>query len=468
MNMEEDIANNNSIDMENMKISKLAWKISLPMIISMLSIALYGIIDTIFVSKIEPNALTAIILVYPMYNVITSIALGLGIGVNSLLSRTLGEKNSEKCKKTIINGLKLTIISWIVIAVFCAIFSEKFISFFTDNHKIVNLGTIYFRITGIFSIGSFFQITFEKILEAHGKTKDSMIIQISGAIINLVLDPILIFGINDFKGFGISGAAIATVIGQCIGMLYGFYLIVFRYKILLLKNIITIKLEKSIVKQIYKVGLPTTMLEIVTSMAILVVNKVLIGLSGYAVDVWGIYQKIQKFFLIMIYGLNYGMIPIVGYNVGAQKKERVKEAIRYFIKISIIITFIGTIIFATFPNKLIEWFTDSREVIDLGINAFRIMGIGLVFGGVNLVISAIFQSFGEGNYSLIVTLFRKFLISLPLILLLNNIFGICIVWWSMVISEVITLIISIILLKKALRKLNIASNLFFISNIKGR
>ena len=458
--MEEDVANNKniSIDMENMKISKLAWKISLPMIISMLSIALYGIIDTIFVSKIEQNALTAIILVYPMYNIITEIALGLGIGVNSLLSRTLGEKNSEKCQKIIINGLKLTIISWMVIAVFCAIFSEKLMCFFTDNYKIVSLGTIYFKITGILSIGSFFQITYEKILEAHGKTKDSMIIQISGAVINLVLDPILIFGIYNFNGLGISGAAIATVIGQCFGMLYGFYLIVFRYKIVMLRDIITIKLEKSIVKQIYQVGLPTTMLEIVTSMAILVLNKVLIELSDYAVDVWGIYQKIQKFFLITIYGLNYGMIPIVGYNVGAKKQGRVKETIRYFIKLAIIITFIGTIIFVIFPNKLIGWFTDSQEVIDLGTDALRIMGIGLVFGGVNLVISATFQSFGEGNYSLIVTLFRKFLISLPLILLLKNIFGIYIVWWSMVFSEVITIIISIILLKKALKKLNLTSN----------
>lgn len=152
------------------------------------------------------------------------------------------------------------------------------------------------------------------------------------------------------------------------------------------------------------------------------------------------------------------MIPIVGYNVGAKKQGRVKETIRYFIKLAIIITFIGTIIFVIFPNKLIGWFTDSQEVIDLGTDALRIMGIGLVFGGVNLVISATFQSFGEGNYSLIVTLFRKFLISLPLILLLKNIFGIYIVWWSIVFSEVITIIISIILLKKALKKLNLTSN----------
>ena len=228
----------NSIDMENMKISELALKTSLPMIISMLSIALYGIIDTIFVSKIEPNALTATILVFPMYNVITAIALGLSIGINSLLARTLGEKNSEKCKKVIINGLKLTFISWIITGVLCALFSKRLLYFFTDNIHIVNLGTKYFRIVGIISIGSFYQITFEKILESHGRNKDSMIVQISGAIINLLLDPIMIFGVFNHKGLGISGAALATVIGQCIGMLYGFYLVFVKYKMVLLKDII--------------------------------------------------------------------------------------------------------------------------------------------------------------------------------------------------------------------------------------
>ena len=281
---------------------------------------------------------------------------------------------------------------------------------------------------------------------------------ISGAIINLLLDPIMIFGVFNHKGLGISGAALATVIGQCIGMLYGFYLVFVKYKMVLLKDIINIRLEKSIVKQIYKVGFPTTILEIVTSVVTFVLNKILIGLSDYAVDVYGIYQKIQKFVLITIYGLNYGMIPIVGYNVGAKKIDRVKETIKYFIKLSLIITSIGAAIFIIFPEELIKWFSNSSEVIELGIIAFRILGIGLIFGGVNLVISATFQSFGEGNYSLIVTLCRKFIISLPLIILLKGTFGISIVWWSILISEIITIIISIILFRKAFKKINITSN----------
>ena len=446
--MEEINEKNNTIDMEDMKISKLAWKISLPMIISMISIALYGIVDTIFVSKTGQSALTAILLVYPMQNVITAIALGLAIGINSLLARTLGEKNTGKCKKVIVNGMKLSFISWLFIGIVVAIFSKKLFYFFTNNEDIVNQGVIYLRIIGFFSIGTVFQITFEKILEAYGKTKDSMFIQIGGAVINLILDPILIFGINRFKGFGIAGAAIATVLGQCAGMVYGIYLVFKKYRMIDFKELVKLKLDKLIIKEIYKVGLPTTILEIVTSMITFVLNKILINLNDYAVDVWGIYEKIQKFVLIIIYGLNYGMIPIVGYNVGAKKVERVKQTIKYFLKLAIIITFIGTLIFEIFPKHLLEWFTNSEETIKLGIIAFRILGIGLIFGGCSLVISATFQSFGEGNYSLIITLGRKIVISLPLIYLFKGIFGVSIVWWATVIAEVITNLIAIILLRK--------------------
>ena len=442
----------NSIDMENMKISKLAWKISLPMIISMISIALYGIIDTIFVSKTGKNALTAIILVYPIQNVITAIALGLGIGINSLLSRTRGEKNDEKCKKIIANGIKLTILSWIITAIISFLISKKIFNFFTNNEEIINLGSIYLRIIGVISIGTFFQITFEKILESYGKTKDSMFIQIGGAVINLILDPILIFGINGLNGLGIKGAAIATVIGQCVGMIYGMYLVTRKYKMIKINELTKIKLDRLIIKDIYKVGLPTTLLEIATSMITFILNKILIGINYYAVDVWGIYEKIQKFVLITIYGLNYGMIPIVGYNVGAKKFDRVKETIKYFLKVSTVITVVGAFIFIVFPHILLGWFTNSAETINLGITAFRVLGVGLVFAGVSLVISATFQSFGEGNYSLIVTLCRKLIVSLPIIYIFKNILGIDVVWYATVIAEIVATIVAVILIKKLFKK----------------
>ena len=452
--MENEADNNQvkSIDMENMKISKLAWKISLPMIISMISIALYGIIDTIFVSKTGKNALTAIVLVYPIQNIITAIALGLGTGINSLLSRTRGEKNNEKCKKIVVNGIKLTFLSWIITAIISYIISNKIFYFFTNNKEIVDLGSIYFRIIGVFSIGTFFQITTERILESYGKTKDSMLIQISGAVINLILDPILIFGINGSRGLGIKGAAIATIIGQCTGMIYGTYLIIRKYNMIKTKHILEIKFDNIIIKEIYKVGFPTTLLEIATSMITFILNKILISINNYAVDVWGIYMKIQKFVLITIYGLNYGMIPIVGYNIGAKKINRVKETIKYFLKASIIITLVGTLIFIVFPKTLLGWFTNSDETIKLGIKAFRILAFGLVFGGISLVISATFQSFGEGNYSLIVNLCRKIFISLPIIYIFKGIFGVTVVWYATVIAEIIATIVAIILIKKIFNK----------------
>ena len=452
--MENEADNNQvkSIDMENMKISKLAWKISLPMIISMISIALYGIIDTIFVSKTGKNALTAIVLVYPIQNIITAIALGLGTGINSLLSRTRGEKNNEKCKKIVVNGIKLTFLSWIITAIISYIISNKIFYFFTNNKEIVDLGSIYFRIIGVFSIGTFFQITTERILESYGKTKDSMLIQISGAVINLILDPILIFGINGSRGLGIKGAAIATIIGQCTGMIYGTYLIIRKYNMIKTKHILEIKFDNIIIKEIYKVGFPTTLLEIATSMITFILNKILISINNYAVDVWGIYGRIQKFVLITIYGLNYGMIPIVGYNIGAKKINRVKETIKYFLKASIIITLVGTLIFIVFPKTLLGWFTNSDETIKLGIKAFRILAFGLVFGGISLVISATFQSFGEGNYSLIVNLCRKIFISLPIIYIFKGIFGVTVVWYATVIAEIIATIVAIILIKKIFNK----------------
>lgn len=279
-----------------------------------------------------------------------------------------------------------------------------------------------------------------------------MYVQIIGAVINLILDPIFIFGFLFIKPMGIKGAAIATILGQIVGMTYGIYLVFFKYKMFILSDLKNIKIENSIVKDIYKVGFPTTLLEIVTSMIVFIFNKILIDFGDSAVDIWGIYERVQKFVLITIYGLNYGMIPIVGYNLGAKNYDRVKNTIKYFLKISIAITAIGTIIFMIFPAILVGWFTKTEVTINMGIEAFRVLGIGLVFAGVSLVLSATFQSFGNGSYSLIITMCRKIVITLPIVYLLKNIFGVSIFWWAVSIAEVITMMMSIILFRKAIKK----------------
>lgn len=445
--------NKNINEMEEMPIPKLAIKTSLPMVISMISIALYGIVDTIFVSNISEKALTAITLAYPIQNIITGIGLGTGIGLNSLLARSLGEKDKDKIQKTTLNGILLTILTWILIAIISAFTIKPFLLYFSKDLDLITLGTSYLYIISIFSIGTLFQITTEKILEAYGKTKESMIVQIVGSVINLVLDPILIYGFLFVPATGIAGAAIATVVGQIIGMFIGIYYIK-KYKLLDLKlNKENIKLDKQIVKNIYKVGVPTMILEIISSFIILFVNKVLIGFSDLAVSVWGVYTKVEKFVLIIIYGLNYGMIPIVGYNYGAKRFDRVKETIKYFIKLGLGVTIISTIFICAFPVQILNAFDVSKETIEIGIVAFRILSIGFIFASISMMLSATFQAFGNATYSLIIKLSRKLIIAVPIIIVLKNIFGMNIIWIAFTLAEIITMIVSIIMFKNISKKI---------------
>ena len=434
-------------EMENLAIPRLALKISIPMVISMISISLYEIVDTMFISNISDDALTTISLSIPVIAIITAIALGTSIGVNSILAKTLGEKNNKKAKKIICTGIILTLISWLFIAIISAFGVNIFFDFFTDNEEIKKLGNEYLKIISIFSIGSLSQILFEKVLEAYGKSKSSMIVQFSGAIINLILDPILIFGIFNFPALGIKGAAISSVIGQCFGMSLGFFIVI-KNKIISLKDLKSVKIEKNIVKDIYKVGFPTMILEALNSFISLILNKILITFSEAAVSVWGIYNQLQKFVIIIVYGLNYGMIPIVAYNWGAKKKERVKESIKFFLKLAFCVTLIGELIFLLIPEQIISIYKVTDEILNIGVPAFRILAIGFTFAGISLVLSSSFQSFGNGTYSLIINISRKIIIVLPLIFIFRNVFGISIFWISFTIAEIITMLIAIVLYKR--------------------
>lgn len=430
--------------METMPIKKLAFKISIPMVISMISIALYGIVDTMFISKISNDALTVAALSIPIQSIITAIALGTGIGVNTILAKTLGEKNLEKSKEIIKHGFVLTLISWVIVVVSCMFGLKVFFKFFTKSENIQQLGYSYLSIIGTFSIGSLFQILFEKILEAYGKTKASMIVQFSGAIINLILDPILIFGYFNIPALGIKGAAISTVIGQITGMIIGL-IIILKNNIIKIDQVFKIKFNKEIIVDIYKVGIPTMILEAVTSFITLILNKILSEFSEQAISVWGVYCQLQKFIIIIVYGFNYGMIPIIAYNWGAKKKERIKESIKVFLKISITVTFIGQLVFLLFTKQIISIYNVSDELLKIAIPAFRILSLGFVFAGISLVFSATFQAFGKGTYSLIVNMSRQIIFSLPLILILKNIMGIRGIWISFTIAELITMLIAIYL-----------------------
>lgn len=448
---------NISNDMETMPISKLAFKISIPMVISMISIALYGIVDTMFISKISNDALTAAALSIPIQSIITAIALGPSIGLNALLAKTLGENNEKKTKSIIKLGLIITFISWVVIVIASKSSLNSFFSLFTQNENIKKLGYNYLSIISLFSIWSLYQILFEKILEAYGKTKSSMIIQFGGAIINLILDPILIFGYFGIPPLGISGAAISSVIGQFIGMLIGM-IIILKDNIFTLNELLKIKIEKSIFKDIFKVGLPTMILESVASFITLILNRVLGEFSDNAISVWGIYCQLQKFVIIIVYGFNYGMIPIIAYNWGAKNKQRFLETIKTFLKISVGVTLIGELVFLLGTKQIIQIYNVPDDIFNVAIPAFRILAIGFIFAGISLTLSATFQAFGNGLYSLIVNLSRQIIFTLPFIIVLKRLIGINGIWISFTLAEIITMIIAIILymnnLKKVLNTLN--------------
>lgn len=437
--------------MENMGIKKLALKTSTPMVISMIAIALYGITDSAFISNISEDALTTVALSIPMQAIITAIGLGTGIGINSILAKFLGEKDNEKAQKTIGYGFVFMLISWLVVAIISLFGTRSLFSFFTDNIKIQQLGYEYFSILGIFSIGSMFQILFQKILEAHGKTKMSMFVQFSGTGINLILDPLLIFGLLGMPALGIRGAAISTVIGQSIGAIIGLVCII-KNKIFNFKYLEDVKFDKDIIKSIYEVGFPTMLLEAADSFITLYLNKILIDFSEAAVSTWGVYGQLQKFVMIIVYGLNYGMIPIVAYNLGAKKKERIKECISFYIKLALGVVVTGQLLFLIIPTQLISIFDVSDEVLSIAVPAFRILSCGFVFAGVSLVLSATFQAFGNGTYSLIVNLSRKIIFVLPILFMLKGVIGIYSVWTAFTIAEIATMIVAIVLYRKISKK----------------
>lgn len=437
-------------EMEEMDLRKLSIKMSIPMVISMISLALYNLVDSIFVSNIGTEALTAISLSYPIQAIITGIALGTGIGINSLISRKLGEKQEETVQNVTLHGILLMIIIYIIIAIFGGTLLETLFMTFTQDKLTVSYAVSYLSICMFYSFGLLFQILFEKISEAFGKTVYSMVIQFSGAVINLILDPILIYGLLGMPALGVKGAAIATVIGQISGMSIGL--------ILLKKNCISFSLKRfkysfNIIKDIFSVGLPSIISESMAAFVTLILNKLLISFSDFAVPLWGIYNKVQSFIFMIVYGFNYGMIPIVGYNYGAKKYDRMKQTIRIFIVYAEVIMAAGVIIFMFLGKTIFNIYGAEQGIVDIGINALRILSLGFLFAGISLVLSSVFQATGKGIYSLIIFVLRQLIINIPMIYLLKNHIDINTVWYVFVISEISAMIVSLILYKKENRKL---------------
>lgn len=438
--------------MEHMEIKKLVISMSLPIIISMVVQALYNIVDSIFVAMVSPDALNAVSLCYPVQTIMVAIACGTAVGFNTLLARCLGQKKYNDANNIVMHGIGLGFLNGLIFALLGFFCSDLFLRCFTSNKQVLSMGNSYIKICTLFSFTVFVQIIFERIMQATGNAIYNMVMQAAGAIINIILDPIFIFGWFGLPEMGVSGAAIATVTGQFFAMMIG-YLIALRKVHEIHISIHHFQLSSSILYKIYSVGLPAICMQSILSFMTVFMNMILIPYSELAVSVFSIYYKLQNFLNMAVLGITNALIPIVSYNYGAQKKERIKESIHFSLILSIIIMCIGTLIFQIFPHTLISMFHANQEMYDLAIPALRIISISFVCAGINMILCSCFQALNHANISLMITLLRQLILLLPFTYLLAHSFGLNIGWFSFVITEGICAFLSIFLWSKIKKNL---------------
>ena len=434
-----------------MPLNRLLISMSVPMMISMLVQALYNIVDSMFVAQLSENALTAVSLAFPAQNLMIAVATGTGVGVNAALSRNLGEKNFERANKIADHALFLAALSYVVFALFGLCFARQFFRLQTDIKEIVDLGTTYLRVCTIASFGLFMEIACERLLQSTGKTIYSMYTQGLGAIINIVLDPILIFGYFGAPALGIAGAAGATVIGQIIAFCLGFFFNKTR------NHEITISLRdfkpsSEIISHIYAVGIPSIIMASIGSVMTFGMNKILIAFSSTATAVFGIYFKLQSFVFMPVFGLNNGTVPIIAYNYGAGKPDRIMGTLKLAAMYAVTIMLIGLAVVQLIPDKLLMIFSASDTMLSIGIPALRTISLSFLFAGFSIVCSSMFQALGHGMLSLWISVFRQLVVLLPVAFVFAKLGGLHVVWFAFPIAEVFAIIFSAVCLGYVYRK----------------
>lgn len=439
--------------MGTMPVNKLLISMSLPMIISMLVQAMYNVVDSVFVAQISENALTAVSLAFPLQNLMIAFAGGTAVGVNALLSRSLGEKNQEHVNHTATNSVFIFLMTALIFMIGGLTLSHLFFTVQTSNAEIVTAGTQYSMIVVGCSIGLFSQFLLERLLQATGRTIHTMITQGLGAIINIILDPIFIFGLFGMPKMGVAGAAIATVTGQIIACLLAIVLnlkynhdIQFQWK--------SFKPNIQIIKQIYSVGIPSIIMQSIGSVMTFGMNTILIGFSTTATAVFGVYFKLQSFVFMPVFGLNNGMIPIIAYNLGARQSKRMFDTIKLAMIYATGMMLIGVILFESIPQILLGFFNASQAMIQIGTPALRIIAIHFLFAGYSIVCSALFQAVGKGTYSLLTSLIRQLFVLLPCAYLLSLTGNIHLIWLCFPIAEIVSATTSTILFKKMKKQIS--------------
>lgn len=425
-----------------MPVPKLIITMSLPIMASMLVQALYNIVDSMFVAQISENALTAVSMAFPLQNLMIAVSTGTAVGVNALLSRNLGAKNYEKVNHIANHAVFLGFLSYLVFLVIGFVGAEPFFRSQTDIEEIVVYGTQYTQICLCASVGVFTQVFFERMLQATGKTVYSMITQMVGAVINIIFDPILIFGMFGFPAMGVAGAAIATVAGQIIGGIVG---VILNQK----KNTeIRIQLKGfkpdfALIKQIYGIGIPSIIMASIGSVMNYGMNRILLGFTSTATAVFGVYFKLQSFIFMPVFGLNNGVIPVVAYNYGAGNRERVVKAIKTSVVIALLIMTAGMVIFQTIPDVLLKLFDASETMLFIGVPALRVISLSFIFAAVGIACSSAFQALGYAFYSMIMSIARQLLVLLPVAFLLSLSGEVRLVWFAFPIAEIVSFVICI-------------------------
>ncbi len=436
-----------------MKVPKLLFSISIPIIISMIVQALYNIVDSIFVSQYNNVEGTgALTVAFPVQNLMIALSVGLAVGTNALLSRSLGQKNKEKASLVAGQGFVLTGIGYLIFLIFGLFLLEPFVRSQTANEPLLYQYTMdYLSIICICSFGVFIQVVTERLLQATGRSVLSMLVQLSGAITNIILDPILIFGYLGAPELGVKGAAIATVVGQVVAAIIGIILnIFFNHDIKLkIKNFIP---RLSVLREMLVIGIPSVLMQAIGTVMTLSMNKVLYGFSIEAMNVFGVYFKLQSFVFMPIFGLTNGMIPIVSYNFGAKSRTRVNETIKVAAITAVSYMLLGLLAFQTLPDLLLGMFNASDAMLEIGRAALRTISISFIFAGFAIIASSVCQALGKSIYSLFVSIGRQLVVLIPTAFLLSLTGNVNAVWWAFPIAEIMSLVLACYFLIRVMRK----------------
>lgn len=432
-------------------IAPLLLNMALPMMAGMLVQALYNVVDSVFVSHLSEAALTAVSLAFPVQNLMIAVAVGTGVGVNALVSKCLGERDFEQANRTANTGVFLALCSTAAFMLFGLLFSGVFFRSQTTDPEIVTRGINYTFIVCVLSQGLFVQIMMEKLLSSTGKTVYSMLLQFAGAAVNIVLDPIMIFGLFGFPALGVTGAALATVLGQWTAAGLGIYFNVTRNHELTFR-LKALRPDAAAVRRIYAIGVPGIAMQSVGSLMVFGMNKILLAFTSTAAAVFGIYFKLQSFIFMPVFGLNNGMVPIVSYNYGARKPKRMTDTIKLSVGLATGIMLAGLAIFQLAPVWLLRMFDASPDMLALGVPALRIISISFLLAGANIVFSAVFQSLGHGMLSLWMSLGRQLVALLPLAWLFSLAGDIDLVWLAFPGSELVATILSVFFMRKVYRQ----------------